>query len=108
VLLDWNLREEFNNRWKGMIFVTAQVWVCQGFSLHVNERKMDAWEQRHHLYGSSESAVFHLSIQWRKKAISFWEQHPSSYMLREPLIQTVRIFGLLSALKNRVEWQFTN
>ncbi len=40
LLLDWNLREEFNNVLKGMIFVNAQV--CQGFSLHVNERKMDA------------------------------------------------------------------
>jgi len=34
----------------------------------VNERKMDAWEQHHHLYGSSQHAVFHLSIQWRMKS----------------------------------------
>jgi hypothetical protein len=36
------------------------------------------------------------------------ERNPSSYMLREPLIQAVKIFGLLSALTNKVEWQFTN
>jgi hypothetical protein len=84
---------------EGIIFVTAQV--CQGFPPLVNERKMGAWGQHHHLYGSSQSAVFHLSIQLRTKAISFWEQHPS-YILWEPLLQTVRILGLLSALKNSV------
>jgi hypothetical protein len=36
------------------------------------------------------------------------ERNPCSYMLREPLIQAVRIFGVLSALANKVEWQFTN
>ncbi len=30
LLFDWELREEFNNVWHGMIFVTAQV--CQGIS----------------------------------------------------------------------------
>jgi len=70
---------------------------------------MNAWEQHHHLYGSSQHAVF-LTYQFNEewKAISSWEQHPSSYMLQEPLIQAVRIFGLLLALKNKVEWQFTN
>jgi hypothetical protein len=40
LLLDWHLRDDFNNVGQGMIFVAAQV--CQGFSLLVNERKMDA------------------------------------------------------------------
>ncbi len=100
LFLDWDLTGEFFNVSQGMILVTAQV--CQGFSPLVNERKMGGWGQHHHLYGSPQSTVFHLSIQWRIKAISFWEQHPSSYMLREPLLQTVRILGLLSALKNSV------
>jgi hypothetical protein len=50
LLLDWDLREEFDNVRQGTIFVTAHV--CQRFSPLVNERKKDAWEQHHHLYGS--------------------------------------------------------
>jgi hypothetical protein len=50
--------------------------------------------------------TYQFNEEW--KAISSWEQHPSSYMVWEPLMQAVRIFGLLSALKNKVEWQFTN
>jgi hypothetical protein len=29
-------------------------------------------------------------------------------MLGEPIIEAVKIFGLFSALQNKVEWQFTN
>jgi hypothetical protein len=50
--------------------------------------------------------TYQFNEEW--KAISSWEQRPSSYMVWEPLMQAVRIFGLLSALKNKVEWQFTN
>jgi hypothetical protein len=66
---------------------------------------MDAWEHHHHLYGNSPHAY---QFNEERKAIRCWEQQPSSYMLQEPLIEAVRIFGLLSALKNEVEWQFTN
>jgi hypothetical protein len=56
---------------------------------------------------TSLSGIFSPSCVNERK-MDAWEQHPSSYMLWEPLIQAVRIFGLLSALKNKVEWQFTN
>jgi len=32
------------------------------------------------------------------------EQHPSSYMFRGPLVEALRSFGLLSVLKNKVDW----
>jgi len=42
----------------------------------VNESKMDAWEQNHHLYGSFQHAVFHLSIQRRMKSHEFLRATP--------------------------------
>jgi hypothetical protein len=37
---------------------------------------MDAWEQHHHLCGSSQHAVFHLLIQWRTKPLVFESNTP--------------------------------
>ncbi len=36
------------------------------------------------------------------------ESNTPPYILREPLIEAARIFGLLLALKNKVDWQCTN
>jgi hypothetical protein len=69
---------------------------------------MDAWEKHHYCMAAPNMLflTYQLSEEW--KAISSWEQHPPSYMLRDPLIQALRIFRLLSALKNKVELHFTS
>jgi len=38
-----------------------------------------------------------------EKPLVLESNNPPSYMLQEPLIQAVRVFGLLSALKNKSE-----